>query len=72
MSDTIFVLGEMVVPSSTKYDIEISETSAYETTMKLTIKNFQVADRGSYKCIAKNSLGDVESSIRLYGKYLLT
>lgn len=37
--------------------------------MMLTIRNLQKTDVGNYKCVAKNSLGDVESSIRLYGEY---
>ena len=39
--------------------------------MLLTIRRFQSRDVGSYKCIAKNSLGEVESSIRLYGEFNL-
>lgn len=37
--------------------------------MKLTIRNLQKADFGNYKCISKNSLGETEGSIRVYGKY---
>lgn len=36
--------------------------------MMLTIKSVENRDLGSYRCIAKNSLGEVESNIRLYGK----
>lgn len=67
--DVIFVLGEMLVTSG-KYDVSISPTSTFATSMKLTVKKFQKQDAGSYKCVAKNSLGEVESNIRLYGKYL--
>uniref|UniRef100_A0A182PWW7 Ig-like domain-containing protein n=1 Tax=Anopheles epiroticus TaxID=199890 RepID=A0A182PWW7_9DIPT len=34
--------------------------------MSLTVRLFQKEDVGSYRCIAKNSLGEVDSSIRLY------
>jgi len=37
--------------------------------MILTIRNLQKNDVGTYRCAAKNSLGEVESSIRLYGEY---
>lgn len=37
--------------------------------MSLMIRNFQKTDVGTYRCAAKNSLGEVESSIRLYGEY---
>lgn len=40
----------------------------YETRMSMIVRKFQKDDVGSYRCIAKNSLGEVDSSIRLYGK----
>lgn len=60
--------GEMIV-SSPKYNVQETSLSLYETRMTLTIRKFQKDDIGSYRCIAKNSLGEVDSSIRLYGKY---
>lgn len=36
--------------------------------MKLTIKNLSVGDFGNYRCISKNSLGETEGSIRVYGE----
>lgn len=59
--------GEMIV-SSPKYNVQETSLSLYETRMTLTIRKFQKDDIGSYRCIAKNSLGEVDSSIRLYGK----
>lgn len=38
--------------------------------MKLTIKPVDENDFGNFKCIAKNSLGDTDGSIKLYRKYL--
>lgn len=43
--------------------------SMYETRMSMIVRKFQKDDVGSYRCIAKNSLGEVDSSIRLYGKF---
>jgi neurotrimin len=34
--------------------------------MKLTIRSIDVNDFGTYKCVAKNSLGDTDGSIKLY------
>jgi neurotrimin len=36
--------------------------------MKLTIKNLSAGDFGNYRCISKNSLGETEGSIRVYGR----
>lgn len=59
--------GEMIV-SSQKYHVQETAVSLYETRMKVTVRKFQKEDIGSYRCIAKNSLGEVDSSIRLYGE----
>lgn len=37
--------------------------------MKLTVRHLQPGDFGNYRCISKNSLGETEGSIRLYGEY---
>ncbi|XP_053950212.1 lachesin [Anastrepha ludens] len=57
--------GEMIV-SSSKYHVQESSKSMYETKMTMIVRKFQKDDVGSYRCIAKNSLGEVDSSIRLY------
>ncbi|XP_021923333.1 lachesin-like [Zootermopsis nevadensis] len=57
---------EMVI-SSDKYEVKLITRSFFEMHMILVIKKFQARDVGSYRCIAKNSLGEVESNIRLYG-----
>ncbi|XP_050303798.1 lachesin-like [Anthonomus grandis grandis] len=57
--------GEMVI-SSTKFVVQTINRSDFEVKMMVTIQNFQKEDVGSYRCIAKNSLGEVESNIRLY------
>jgi neurotrimin len=55
----------MLLPTA-KYTTETSENS-YRSTMKLTVHNLQSRDYGNYRCISKNSLGETEGSIRLYG-----
>ena len=56
----------MVLPSK-KYVIDYEENS-YRAYMKLTIKSLQEGDFGNYRCISKNSLGETEGSIRVYGE----
>ena len=58
--------GSMVL-STDKYVAETIEIR-YKTDMRLTIRNLQPGDFGSYRCISKNSLGETEGSIRLYSK----
>lgn len=36
--------------------------------MKLTITSVDINDFGMYKCVAKNSLGETDGSIKLYRK----
>lgn len=43
----------------------------FRAHMKLTIKNLSLGDFGNYRCISKNSLGETEGSIRVYGKSVL-
>lgn len=42
--------------------------NAYKVVMKLNIKSVSAADIGSYKCVAKNSLGETDGTIKLYRK----
>lgn len=40
----------------------------YQTIMRLTIRRLEPTDFGSYKCTAKNKLGEKEGLVRLYGR----
>ncbi|KAG5875648.1 hypothetical protein JTB14_003492 [Gonioctena quinquepunctata] len=55
-----------MVISSSKFDVQLSSKSAFHVKMTVIVRHLQREDAGSYRCIAKNSLGEVESNIRLY------
>lgn len=61
-----------MVITSDKYQTTSTPKSIFEDQMVLTIKSVEKYDLGSYRCIAKNSLGEVESNIRLYGNLEIT
>lgn len=63
------VPGDMVITND-NYQATSTQKSIFEDQMVLTIKSVERYDLGSYRCIAKNSLGEVESNIRLYGEQL--
>ncbi|KPI94793.1 Lachesin [Papilio xuthus] len=57
--------NEMVI-SSEKYEVLNTMLSPFESRMTLTIRGMEKIDLGGYRCIAKNSLGEVDSNIRVY------
>lgn len=58
----------MIIPND-RYAMTEVESSMYAIQMVLIIKKLHKADFGGYKCISKNSIGGIEATIRLYGKY---
>lgn len=44
--------------------------NAYKVVMRLNIKSVSQSDFGSYRCVAKNSLGDTDGTIKLYSELL--
>ncbi|KAF7278903.1 hypothetical protein GWI33_007850 [Rhynchophorus ferrugineus] len=54
-----------IISQGTKYEPVLVD-NAYKVHMKLTIKAVNSSDYGSYKCIAKNSLGETDGTIKLY------
>lgn len=57
-NDTIIVPGDHFVQ-------EVLE-NGYKITMRLTVNDVDIKDFGSYRCVAKNSLGDTDGAIKLY------
>lgn len=51
-----------------KYTFEEESDGGYRTIMRLTVRRLESVDFGSYKCVAKNGLGEKEGLVRLYGK----
>lgn len=64
------IAGGIVIVTNNKYRV-LSEPSdspaAYKVKLKLLIRDLRPQDFGSYTCVAKNSLGDTEGTIVLYG-----
>lgn len=66
-SQLVFVfLGEMIIAND-RYTMTEIENSIYAVQMGLFIKRLHKSDFGGYKCTSKNSIGDAEGTIRLYG-----
>jgi hypothetical protein len=61
--------GVILLPTP-KYQTR-EEHDSYRTKMKLKITNLEKKDFGSYKCVAKNTLGEKEGLVRLYGMIFL-
>lgn len=60
--------GGVMILSNIKYNSLVIDTASYKVQMRLIVKNLLPEDFGSYTCVAKNSLGETEGTIRLYGK----
>lgn len=67
----IHYLGEMIITND-RYLMKETDNSMYAVQMTLVIRMLQKSDMGGYKCISKNSIGDAEGTIRLYGTYTHT
>jgi hypothetical protein len=63
-----WVYENVMILATKKYGTDTAANS-YRAHMKLTIRDLRDKDFGNYRCISKNSLGETEGSIRLYGSY---
>ena len=57
-----------MVLSTSRHRTDDNYHSNYKLDSRLHIRNLQPSDFGSYQCVSKNSLGETEGSIMLYGK----
>ena len=57
----------MIVPSS-KYNISDQVLSDYRVVSTLLIKSLNKIDFAQYVCVAKNTIGKSEETIKIYGK----
>ncbi|CAD6999246.1 unnamed protein product [Ceratitis capitata] len=55
-----------IVPPGGKYTSNVTEIGEYRSSMKLHINLLTQAEFGAYRCVAKNSLGDTDGTIKLY------
>ncbi|KAJ4436915.1 hypothetical protein ANN_17047 [Periplaneta americana] len=60
--------GDMIV-SGDKYEA-VSMDNGYNKYMMLKIRSVSKTDFGSYKCVAKNSLGETDGVIKLDGQFI--
>ncbi|XP_020280041.1 protein amalgam-like [Pseudomyrmex gracilis] len=58
--------GGVIIPNGDKYTSTFTYNSEYKVHMKLTINSVEMSDYDTYKCVAKNSLGDTDGNIKLY------
>ncbi|KAF7278936.1 hypothetical protein GWI33_007839 [Rhynchophorus ferrugineus] len=56
--------GDMIISGSDKYEA-VSMDSGYKKYMMLKIRKVHKNDFGSYRCVAKNSLGETDGVIKL-------
>ena len=58
----------VVVCAGEKYE-SVSSDDSYRVYMRLKIRRVSQDDFGSYQCVAKNSLGETDGTIKLYGNF---
>lgn len=63
----MFHESRTMIFSGPKHHLVVNE-EGYKAHMMLTIRSLSPEDYGSYKCVTKNSLGEAEGSMRIYGK----
>ena len=64
---TYWVFKEVMILRSHRHQTE-EEVEGYRLHSRLTILTVNAGDYGAYKCVSKNSLGETEGQIRLYGE----
>jgi neurotrimin len=57
-----------VLQDGEKYNITESFSAHYKISLRMRISNFSESDVGIYTCIASNTMGRANATIRLYGE----
>ncbi|KAK2713504.1 lachesin-like [Artemia franciscana] len=57
--------GDLIVTNN-RYETIEKHDQLFSVTMTLVIRNFTSFEAGRYRCVAKNSLGEVESTLKFY------
>ncbi|CAL1280602.1 unnamed protein product [Larinioides sclopetarius] len=58
--------GGIMILSNSKYNSMLIDSGTYKSKMNLRIRDLKPEDYGAYTCVAKNSLGETEGTIKLY------
>ena len=66
-----WIFRDNMVLSTSRHRTDDKHHSNYKLDSRLHIRNLQPSDFGAYRCVSKNSLGETEGSIQLYGKTII-
>ncbi|KAH7966569.1 hypothetical protein HPB49_017769 [Dermacentor silvarum] len=61
---------DTIIHQNSKYSVVTVQHAMYKVQMQLMIRRLKPEDFGEYHCVAKNSLGETEGTIKLYGSFL--
>lgn len=62
----ILLIENIIVIIGDNYETSFKEAT-YKIEMKLTINQVNAEHFGTYHCISKNSLGETDGTIKVYG-----
>lgn len=57
---------DTILHQNAKYSVKTVPTAMYKIQLQLVIRRLKPDDFGEYNCVAKNSLGETEGTIKLY------
>ena len=62
------IIGNKIFCKNLGQNYKYLQVEDYKLHSRLTIFDIEKEDFGMYKCVSKNSLGETESTLRLYGR----